>query len=216
VAALAKPPTVPKTERRWLSGEELRTLFDATIGSRNHGLWVLAGTTGLRSAELLGLSWSDLDLDRGVLRVRHTLHRDAGAWVFRATKTRATRSVPLTAYAVRALRAHRARQSGDALALGVGRPDGLVFTTERGQPLHGPNLAKLLRADLIDAGLPVVTLHQLRHSFASWLLAEGVDIKVVSVMLGHSRIAITADLYQHVAEEIKRDAIDRVQRALER
>jgi integrase len=217
VAALAKPPTVPRNERRWLSGDELRTLFDATVGSGLHALWVLAGTTGLRSAELLGLAWSDCDLEGGVLRVRHTLHRDRGQWVFRPTKTRATRAVPLPEYAVLALRQHRARQAEAALASGLSPMlGGLVFTTESGRPLHGPNLAKLLRRDLRDAGLPIVTLHAIRHSFASFLLSEGVDIKVVSTMLGHSRTGITMDLYQHVAPTLMRDAADRLQKALER
>jgi integrase len=216
VAALAKPPTVPRNERRWLSGDELRALFDATEGSRHHGLWVLAGTTGLRSAELLGLAWGDVDLDGAALRVRHTLHRLGGQWVFRPTKTRATRAVPLPEYAVRALRAHRARQMSDAFRKGVSGVRGLVFTTDSGRPLHGPNLAKLLRRDLREAGLPIVTLHAIRHSFASFLLSEGVDIKVVSTMLGHSRTGITMDLYQHVAPTLMRDAADRLQKALER
>jgi integrase len=217
VAALAKPPTVPRNERRWLSGDELRLLFHATEGDGLHALWVLAGTTGLRSAELLGLSWGDCDLDAGVLRVRHTLHRFDGAWVFRPTKTRATRAVPLPAYAAAALRAHRARQSADAMAAGMsGLPRGLVFTTDSGRPLHGPNLSKLLRRDLRAAGLPVVTLHELRHSCASFWLAEGVDIKTVSVLLGHTDPRITGQLYLHISEPMKRDAADRMQRALER
>jgi integrase len=218
VAALAKPPTVPRNERRWLSGDELRALFDATTGATHHALWVLAGTTGLRSAELLGLSWADVDMDAGLLRVRHTLHRDSGSWVFRPTKTRATRAVPLPEYAVSALRAHRARQSGAMLGAGMSdaRREGLVFTTESGRPLHGPNLAKLLRRDLREAGLPVVTLHELRHSCASFWLAEGVDIKTVSVLLGHTDPRITGQLYLHISEPMKRDAADRMQRALER
>jgi integrase len=214
VAALARPPTVPRPERRWLSGDELRSLFDATTGTRLHALWVLAGTTGLRSAELLGLSWSDVDLDGGVLRVRHTLHRDAGAWVFRPTKTRATRSVPLTARAVLALRQHRGRQSHVSLAEGHGTPAGLVFTSPTGHPLHGPNLARLLRRDLVAAGLPVVTVHELRHSCASWWLSLGVDIKTVSVLLGHTDPRITGQLYLHISEGMKRDAANRMQEAL--
>jgi integrase len=216
VAALAKPPTVPRNERRWLSGEELRALFDATAGTPLHALWVLAGTTGLRSAELLGLAWGDVDLDAGALRVRHTLHRHLGQWVFRPTKTRATRAVPLPEYAVRALRAHKSRQTEEALREGVSGVRGLVFTTHSGRPLHGPNLAKLLRRDLREAGLPVVTLHELRHSCASFWLAEGVDIKTVSVLLGHTDPRITGQLYLHISEPMKRDAADRMQRALER
>ena len=216
VAALAKPPVVPKTERRWLSGDELRVLFDATSGAGHHALWVLAGTTGLRSAELLGLAWGDVDLEGGSLTVRHTLHRAEGEWVFRPTKTRATRTVPLADYAVTALRQHHGRQSRDALGAGVPGVRGLVFVSERGHPLHGANLAKLLRADLRAAGLPIVTLHALRHSFASFLLAEGVDIKTISVMLGHSDPRITGQLYLHIGDDLKRDAVTRLERALAR
>jgi integrase len=207
VAALAKPPTVPRNERRWLSGDELRLLFDSTSDQPLHALWVLAGTTGLRSAELLGLAWEDVDLHGRYIRVRHTLHRAGGEWVLRPTKTRGTRTVPLVEQTVDALRRHRASQ---------GAPTGLVFTTESGRPLHGPNLAKLLRRDLREAGLPVVTLHELRHSCASFWLAEGVDIKTVSVLLGHTDPRITGQLYLHISEPMKRDAADRMQRALER
>jgi len=216
VAALVKPPTIPQTEARWLSGDELRVLFDATEGARLHALWVLAGTTGLRSAELLGLSWSDIDLDAGGLSVRRTLHRSVGGWSLRPPKTRATRHVPLTDYAVWALREHRRRQSLDSMAGGHGLPAGLLFTTEAGQPLHGWAPSRYLRRALLDAGLPVVTLHQLRHSCASWWLAEGVDIKTVSVLLGHTDPRITGQLYLHVGPDLMRDAADRMQRALER
>lgn len=217
VAALAKPPKVPAHERGWLSGDELRLLFDATEGTGYHALWVLAGTTGLRSAELLALSWGDVELEAHALRVRLTLHRDGDEWVLRPTKTGATRSVPLTEYAAWALRQHRARQASDGLSSGVPGVHGLVFTSDTGRPLHGANLARLLRRDLKAAGIgTMVTLHDLRHSCASWWLAEGVNIKTVSVLLGHSDPRITMSLYLHVGDAMKRDAADRLQRAMER
>lgn len=216
VASLAKPPTVPTRERRWLDADDLRRLFEATEGTRTHALWVLAGTTGLRSAELLGLGWADVDMDGGLLTVRHTLHRERGEWLLRPTKTRAERTVPLTRYGVWALRQHRARQQQEAMAArGLGAvAGGLVFTTEHGHPLHGTNLSKRLSVDLRDAGLPVVTLHDLRHSAASWWLAEGVDIKTVSVLLGHSDPRITMALYLHVGEALKREAVEKMDRRL--
>lgn len=214
VAAMAKPPTVPRTERRWLSGDELGRLFDATAGTRHHGLWVLAGTTGLRSAELLALSWSDVDLEDATVRVRHTLHRADGGWVFRPTKTRATRVVPLSGYAVGVLRSHYARQAAETLGGGSGRPSGLVFTTSTGAPIHGADVSRFLRRDLIAAGLPVVTAHALRHSCASFLLATGTPIQVIASLLGHSTPAVTAALYAHVGEDMKRAAIERMQEAM--
>jgi integrase len=89
-----------------------------------------------------------------------------------------------------------------------------VFTSPNGHPLHGPNLARLLRRDLAAAGLPVVTLHELRHSCASWWLSLGVDIKTVSVLLGHTDPRITGQLYLHVGDEMKRDAARRMQEAM--
>lgn len=210
VASMARPPTIPKDERKWLSPDELSKLFDATVDTPLHALWVLAGTAGLRSGELLGLAWGDVDLDTGMLRVRHTLHREGGEWVLRATKTRQTRTVYLDDYAVRAMRAHRSRQSRDSLAGGYGTPQGLVFTTEHGTPYHAGDLSRLLARELRDAALPVVTLHALRHSCASWLLATGTDINVVASVLGHSTPAITAALYTHIGEDLKRDAVRRL------
>jgi integrase len=216
VAALARPPTVPRPERRWLSGDELRALFDATSGTPLHALWVLAGTTGLRSAELLALAWGDVDLEHGSLVVRHTLHRERGEWLYRPTKTRATRSVPLTERAVVALRQHHGRQASDGLAVGVGGGShrGLVFTSPRGFPLHAADLSRYLRADLEAAGLPVVTLHSLRHSAASHWLATGTPIQVIATLLGHSTPAVTAQLYLHVGEDLKRDAVRRADEAM--
>lgn len=213
-AELAKPPTIPKTERKWLSGDELQTLFDGTAESRFHALWVLAGTTGLRSGELLALGWPDVDLDTRVLRVRHTLHRERGEWVFRPTKTRQERTVPLTEYALRTLRLHRARQQERRLASDDEAYWGLVFTSPVGQPLHRANLSTYLRRDLLGAGLPVVTVHALRHSCASWWLREGVDVKTVSVLLGHTDPRITMSLYLHVGDDLKRDAARRLDEAM--
>ena len=216
VAAMAKPPTVPQHERRWLDATELRALYDSTQdGSRHHALWVLAGTTGLRSAELLGLTWRDLDLDDRILRVRHTLHRVGGEWQLRAPKTKADRSVPLDDDTVRAMRAHRARQQEDALAGGHGAPRGLVFMSPTGLPIHRHDVPKWLRRDLAEAGLPEVTLHDLRHSPATAWVASGTDIVTVSRLLGHSTPAITMALYVHIGDDLKRDAVDRLSRRLE-
>lgn len=222
VAALAKPPTIRKTERRWLSGDELGRLFDATrptadSGSRYHAIWVVAGTTGLRSAEMLGLAWSDVDLDGASLRVRHTLYRnvEAGRWDFLPTKTRATRVVFLTPLAVDALRLHRVRQAAEGLRHGIDTRDGLVFTTESQYPIHGADLSRFLKADLVKAGLPVVTVHDLRHSAASFLLSTGTPIQVIASLLGHSSPAITGKLYAHVSDDLKRAAVSRMQEAMD-
>lgn len=211
VAAMVRTPTIQRLERRWLDRDQLMALFDATADTPLHALWVLAGSTGLRSAEMLGLAWPDVHLDDDPrLTIRHTLHRVGGEWQLRPTKTRQERTVYLDEYAVTALRKHHAMQSREALAAGAGAPEGLVFTTVNGLPYHGADLSRYLRAELEAAGLPVVTLHALRHSCASWLLATDTPIQVVASILGHSTPAITASLYSHVGADLKRAAVKRL------
>lgn len=213
VAALSRAPRLSTPERSWLDADQARRLMDATKGTRIHAPVVLALCTGMRQAELLGLAWSDIDMKGGYLTVRHTLHRVDGQWVRLAPKTvKSRRTVDLVPLALDTLREHRRAQ--DALR-GASAIDGLVFTTERGYPIHGPNLLPPLRAALKAAGLPLtVTWHDLRHSTASILLAAGVPIEVISRILGHSTTRVTADLYAHVVPELKRDAAAKLQDAL--
>jgi len=226
VAALARPPSVPNRERSWLTVGQVRSLLATTDGTRWHALWALGATAGLRMAEALALVWDDVDLVDGTLAVRSTLHRipgvrgsdgrrEPGEWVLRDPKTRGSRrTVTLTPLAVTALRAHELRQAQEQIATGI-RKRGLVFATSRGEPIHGPSVLPELYRALAAADLPRVTFHGLRHSAASVMLEAGVSLRVVSELLGHSTIRITADLYSHVAPTLARDAADRVQDALE-
>jgi integrase len=106
------------------------------------------------------------------------------------------------------------RPTGLRTAAGVWQEHGLVFTTEIGTPLEPRNV--LRRFELLEerAGLRGVTLHTLRHSAASFLLAAGTHTKVVQEHLGHSSYAITADIYSHVGPAQQREAADRLDQAL--
>jgi integrase len=112
---------------------------------------------------------------------------------------------------VAALKAHSARQKLERLAWGPGyRGTDLVFTWEDGRPLH-PNLISRTFARLAaNAELPVIRLHDLRHSYASAALEAGVALKVVSDRLGHSSISITGDIYSHVRAEVDQAAADQI------
>jgi integrase len=99
-------------------------------------------------------------------------------------------------------------------AFGVLGKAGMVFTTTKGQPIHGANLSKVLHAHLDRLGLPRVTCHDLRHSCATVLFSMGVPLPVISDMLGHSTIRVTADLYRHRVPQLSRDAADRMQEAI--
>jgi len=185
-----------------LTTAQVRVLFDGTRDDPLHALWILATTTGMRLGEMLALTWDDVDLVTGRARIHSTLHRVEGAWERHAPKTeKSRREVILPPVAVAALSARR-------------RLHGLVFTTAKGYPLHGTNLPKELHKATDRLGLPRVGIHDLRHSAATILFAQGVPIEVIADMLGHSTSRVTADLYRHRVPELSEDAARRMQEAV--
>lgn len=211
VAALADPPPLRVAERTYLTAHQVRRIIDEARDERYWPLWVLLVTTGLRVSEALGLAWSDIGPDS--VTVRHQLARQDGEWVRTEPKTRRSRrTVALIPIAVEALTEQKRRQ--DAERTGPQPIDGLVFTTVTGQPVQSSNILPPWYATLKRLGLPRVTTHDLRHSAASMMLTAGVPLPVISDVLGHSTIRITADLYAHVGVELKRDAADALAKAL--
>ncbi len=214
VAALSRPPKMQKAERTYLTAPQVRRIIEEARDEPYWPLWVLIATTGLRVSEALGLAWSDVDLTAQTITIRHQLARVNGEWQRTRPKTRKSRrTIPLTAEAMDALREQRARQD---LALGDHpRPiEGLVFTTEAGHPIHSTNVLPSWYRTLARLGLPRVTTHDLRHSSASILLAAGVPLPVIADLLGHSTIRVTADLYAHVGQGLRREAADAMHEAL--
>jgi integrase len=215
-AALARPPREERPELRPLTAAEVRVLLDATADDRFGPLFALLVSTGLRVGEAVALSWSDIS--EGELTVRRSVHRAAGnGYIFGQPKTRQSRrTVTLPAVARRALDTQRARQEAARAALRPGEwqdTRGLIFTDPLGR--HVSPL--LVSADFREAadrlGLPV-RLHDLRHAFATLALGAGVPLKTVSAALGHSSIAITADVYAHITPELRDEAAAALDRAL--
>jgi integrase len=164
---------------------------------------------------LLGLPWREVDLDRRELRVSQALQRVDHALILVPPKSeRSRRVLPLPPFLVDALRAHRVRQLEEQLAAPAWRDTGLVFTSGTGAPLDERNVTRIFQRFLATADLPRVRFHDLRHSCASLLLAQGVAPRVVMEILGHSQISITMDTYSHVIPALTQDAVDRVAAAL--
>lgn len=219
VADLVDPPRDAHFEITTLSPAQARTLLATADGNRLEALFVLALTTGMRQGELLGLRWRDVDFDRGSLQVRGSLQRLGGALVVTSPKTdRSQRQVTLAPIAVTALRRHRALQAQERLRLGAAwQGDDLVFTNEIGRPIDSAALARLAFRPLLQrAGLPQMRFHDLRHSAATLLLQEGVHPKIVSEMLGHTRIGTTLDLYSHVTPTMQQQATAAMEAILRR
>jgi integrase len=216
-AAAVRRPAVHRQDASYLSIDQAQRLLEEIRGDRLESLFRLMLATGLRRGEALALHWSDIDLERAVLRVRWTLTRTSKGLQLGEPKTeKSRRTVPLPRSTVEVLRAHRSRQSADQLAAAeVWQDSDLVFTTEIGTPLEPRNVLRQFDKLARRAGLRNVHLHTLRHSTASFLLAAGTHTKVIQEHLGHSSYAITADIYSHVAPEQRREAADRLDEALE-
>ena len=179
----------------------------------------MALSLGLRQGEALGLRWVDVDLDGRTLTVGAALQRIPGrGLVLVEPKTKTSRrKVPLPPVCVAALREHCVRQLQERLLAGsVWVETGLVFTTRVGTGLESGRVTKHLQRILSRHGLPRLRFHDLRHSAASLLLAQGVASRVVMEVLGHSRIGVTMDLYTHVLPSLLGDAAEAMERALGR
>ena len=196
----------------------IAVLLRAAEGSRYAPLSALLVHTGLRRGEALALQWSDVDLAKGILRVRDTLSRIDGELTVTEPKTaRPKRFAPISEPAERMLRRVHAAQAEERRLVGSEwRQTGFVFTTEFGEPCDPRNAFRALRAAATKAGLPHAGLHTLRHSAASVMLTRGVPLKVVSDILGHSSSAITPDIYRHGAPDVARQAMDTLGDAFDR
>lgn len=206
-------PTIRSPKLVTPSGTELRALAETAVGTTWEIPILLATTTGARRAEILGLRWSRVDLDRRRVRIDETLQRIGGELAFVPPKTdKARREIPLPAFALERLRTHKADQARRRLALGVGWSNAdLVCERGDGTPLdpdsftHG--FARIAKA----AGLDGVRLHDCRHGVATALAKRGVPAYVTSKVLGHSSVHFTANAYQHADDE----TIDRALAGLE-
>jgi integrase len=218
----AEAAKVPKVERGralpvWSAADVARFL-EHVAGDRLAALYVLAATTGLRRGELLGLRWQDVAIEEHPARlsVRRTRVQYGRLVADKAPKSpRSSRTIPLPTGAIVALRRHRANQAEERLAAGTAYTDsGLVFADEIGRPLMPSTISSAFARHVRDAGLPRLTLHGLRHTFATLGLEAGVDTVYVSELLGHASPAITMQVYQHTREERLSAAIDRVGEAI--
>lgn len=199
-----------------LSPTEVQLVLAQAEGSWNSARWSVALALGLRQGEALGLRWIDVDLSDNVIHVRQTLNRISGkGLVFGEPKSKTgVRDIALPASLVAKMRAHKKTQNQAKLRAGDHWADtGLVFTLEDGRPIDPSVDARRWRQLLTDAGVPHRRLHDARHTAATMLLAQGVSTRVAMQILGHSQISVTMR-YQHVVDEMQRDAAAKMDTAL--
>jgi integrase len=223
VAILVERPRVTRRKRPAPRIAELRRLLEVIREDRQQTLIYVALGASLRRGEVLGLHWEDVDLDARTLTVRRRVNRvgkGVGLIVREGAKSDSgVRTVVLPQLVIQALRAHRKRQLQDRLAAGErwkgpdypeGKATGFIFTSEVGTVLEPRKVDSYFDSVRERAGLDSHTFHGLRHDFAGLLLAAGVPGRVVMEMMGHADYAITANLYQHVPDELQRLAADQL------
>lgn len=211
VAALVSAPRVLHREVNYLEPEQAQDLLAAARDDRLYALYAVALALGLRRGEALALRWRDIDLEKRTLRVRGSLQRVNGRLQITEPKTaRSRRLIPLPDICVDALVEHRERQASDREHATIWIESDLVFTTSIGTPIEPRNLVRHFQTLCRRAGLPQIRFHDLRHTCASLLLAQGVEPRVIMETLGHSVIGTTLNIYTHVLPATQRSAADRM------
>jgi integrase len=207
----------PKQQRsvvgHW-SPDEARTFLMWQQEDRLYPLWAFLLGSGLRIGELVWLSWKDVDLDRGLVRIVQfatALGYELAPSVGKSAD--AVRTIELDPHLVAVLQRQRAQQKAEAKANGY-LISGYVFTKEGGGSFHPQYLSRQLGKLSVEAGLPRLTAHGLRHTSATLMLASGVPAKVAAERLGHSDPALFTNVYSHVTQTMQKDAATKIGAAL--
>lgn len=210
------PPRPARREMMALDEAQTGALLQLAEGTPLHLPVLLAVTTGMRRGEVLALRWEDMDLERGVARVRRSLQQTRDGLSFKEPKTaKSRRQVDLPSIAVDALRARRVEQAKHRLRLGPAYDDGgLICSLADGAPVRPNSVTSTFKALARRAGVPALRFHDLRHGHATHLLRHSVHPKIVSERLGHSTIGITLDTYSHMLPGTQREAAHLLDTAL--
>jgi integrase len=209
-------PTPGRPELVVWTAEQLAEFLGGIVDDDLYPVFVLLALCGLRRGEAVGLRWRDVDLEHGMMRVRQQFVAVGRHIVIGEPKSKAGhRQVALDITTVRLLHCHRAAQQRQQERLGAAWVEtALVFTEPNGAALDPTYVSRHFDRLVARSGLPRIRLHDLRHSSASIGLASGESLLEVSRRLGHSSIAVTADIYSTVSPEVARESAERLSRAV--
>ncbi|MEQ8235276.1 MAG: tyrosine-type recombinase/integrase [Syntrophomonadaceae bacterium] len=234
VADAVEPPRFKRKEMKVMSKEQVLEFIKKIEAHRDYAIIYVALYTGLRQGELLGLTWSNVDLACKTLFVRQQMQYLKGkGYIYREPKTpKSRREIPLSAEVITLLKEiHREQAQLKLMASPIGKDqqdldpslipgekselleyedNDLVFCLNNGKPLDPTNLTKRFKKLARKHGHPEMRFHDMRHTFATLMLAAGVEAKKVQDLLGHESIGTTLDTYGHVLPNMRRDAMDRL------
>ncbi len=195
-------PRKEKTEMKTLPLDQLSKFFEEARRSGVFELYYTELSTGLRRGELLGLKWSDVDFENSTLDVHCQITRMDGKVQESPLKTKnAYRQIVVSPEVAQILKEKKERENGFSE---------YVFSSPSGGPISPDSVLKMLHRVLKRAGLKQVRFHDLRHTFATLALQNGVDVKTLSGLLGHYSAGFTLDTYGHITNAMKKDAANKV------
>jgi integrase len=210
-------PKKQKTPGKALELEDLIQIMQAARGTEFEVPIHLAAALGLRRGEILGLRWSDVNLQKGYLEIRRALARVPGEIFFKEPKTEESqRKMYLPDGLIVLLKAHRKKQMEIKLFLGPEYKDySLVVCRQNGEPWNPSTFTKRFQEFIEKNNLPRIRFHDLRHTNSTLLMGYGkLSPKIVADWLGHSTTAITEEVYTHVNDAMKKEAADIIERLL--
>lgn len=207
-----QPPRRARSNARAIRPDEARRFFawlEQSSWARWRPMFLFSLATGMRRGEVLALRDENVDLTRGVVIVAEAIAESRGTIYRKSTKTEEIRELPLSALAIEALTLQDAVRDADrAAAAGSYEDHDLVFADPYGRWLRPMAVTDAFRRAADGFGLQGCTLHTLRHTAATWLLAGGADVRTTSSIMGHADASTTLRIYSHVVNERQRAAID--------
>jgi integrase len=201
---------------RPLKDHEIPAFLSAIKSHPLEYLFYIALFTGMRESELIGLSWDCIDWDHKTIHLYRQLKRARGKcapWVFTTLKNKQDRTFAVPHSVMAALQKLKLRQAEWKLSHGrlFQNKDNLVFTNELGEHLATHTVWKQFKQIVTQLGLSEVRFHDLRHTYATLALQNGVDVKTVSNNLGHATVAFTMDKYVHVSMTMQQDCVSKME-----
>jgi integrase len=219
VASVKSPPKVDDDEVEILAADQITAVIDKLVDHPLHDIVVVDLATGLRRGELLALTLSDVDLEKAMMRVERSLEETKDGLRFKPPKTKhGKRTISLPANAVSVLRERRRKLLETRMVLGLGKPDAdtLLFAEPDGSPTPPNRLTRRWQDACVSLELPRVSFHALRHTHASALIADGLDVVLIARRLGHANPTVILNVYGHLFKRDDRAAARAIEAAMTR